>query len=168
MMRKIYVIDTSSISVLIRHYWGLVEGLKEKIENLINNGRLISSIEVFRELERYDDGHKWAKTYKEIFIPITRTQIKIIKEKIAPVEEFQSFLFPKGKDRNADPFLIAIAIEEKNKITLTETKKEVFVVTEEKLKGNKVKIPYVCRKIGLGSIDLKGMFKEEGWRIIIV
>ena len=39
-----------------------------------------------------------------------------------------------------------------------------IVVTEEKLRGEKIRIPYVCRKYNIDSIDIIEMFRIEGWK----
>jgi hypothetical protein len=39
-----------------------------------------------------------------------------------------------------------------------------IVVTEEKLRGNKVKIPFICKGNSIESIDIITMFRIEGWK----
>ena len=46
--------------------------------------------------------------------------------------------------------------------TLVQVKR--IVVTEEKLRGNKVKIPYVCQEYTVEAIDILDMFRMEGWK----
>ncbi len=47
--------------------------------------------------------------------------------------------------------------------TLFEIKR--VVVTEEKLRGDKIRIPYVCSKKSIEAIDMVELFRTEGWRI---
>ncbi len=37
-------------------------------------------------------------------------------------------------------------------------------VTEEKIRGDKIKIPFVCKKFNIESIDVIDMFRAEGWK----
>jgi hypothetical protein len=46
--------------------------------------------------------------------------------------------------------------------TLVEIKR--IVVTEEKIRGNKIKIPFVCNDFGIEAIDILDMFRVEGWK----
>ena len=108
----------------------------------------------------------WAKKNKSIFIPISSNQYKILQEIAKKHPEFLSFLYPTGRThRYADPFLISLAREEIKKPTLTE--KEVNVITEESQKENRLKIPFVCNKLGINSTNLHGMFKLEKWKLVI-
>ena len=72
-------------------------------------------------------------------------------------------LIKKGKRFAADPWVIALAIEmiSSPQSTLFEVKR--IVVTEEKIRGNKVRIPYVCKEYTVEAIDLLDLFRTEGW-----
>ncbi|RLG15018.1 MAG: hypothetical protein DRN71_02335 [Candidatus Nanohalarchaeota archaeon] len=39
-----------------------------------------------------------------------------------------------------------------------------IVVTEEKLRENKIRIPFVCIQYRIESIDIIDMFRAEGWK----
>ena len=39
----------------------------------------------------------------------------------------------------------------------------ILIVTEEKLRGNRLKIPYVSEKFNLKAINIIEMFRKEGW-----
>lgn len=166
-MIKVYIIDNNSIHTLAKYYWNIIEGIRERIEDLIKNQRLISSIKVFEELKLENkEGFSWAKEHKNIFIPISSSQFKIIQNLIKNHPKFYSFIYPPSKsDRYADPFLIALAIEEKQKERLTKIK--IFVITEETAGEERLKIPQVCGELGLNSTNLQGLFKEEGWKLVI-
>jgi len=47
--------------------------------------------------------------------------------------------------------------------TLDEVKLKRIVVTEEKIRGNKVRIPSVCQEYNVEAIDILDMFRKEGW-----
>ena len=67
---------------------------------------------------------------------------------------------PHGRDR-AEPWVIALAIEMTTDSQQTLFQIEKIVVTEEKLRGEKIRIPYVCRKYNIDSIDIIEMFRIE-------
>jgi hypothetical protein len=166
-MLKIYIIDNNSIRVLAKYYWNVIGGIKEKFENLIKERRLISSIKVFEELKLENkEGFSWAKEHKKIFSPISKTQFKILTNIIKNHPDLYSFFYPTGKhEKYADPFLISLGIEKMKEKTLAE--KRVFVVTEETKEEERLKIPLICDKLGLNSINLQEVFKEEGWELMI-
>jgi len=64
----------------------------------------------------------------------------------------------------ADPWGIALAIEMTRGSQQTLTPIKRIVVTEEKLRGEKIRIPYVCQKYNIDSIDIIEMFRIEGWK----
>jgi len=39
-----------------------------------------------------------------------------------------------------------------------------IVVTEEKLRGNQIKIPFVCNQKSIEAIDVIELFRTEGWK----
>ncbi|MFW6232871.1 MAG: DUF4411 family protein [Bacteroidota bacterium] len=63
-----YVIDAGPIIDLKHYYTSVFITLWKNLEGLIDRGTLISSTEVYRELEiRDDDAKSLAKRYKKIF-----------------------------------------------------------------------------------------------------
>ena len=60
--------------------------------------------------------------------------------------------------------MIALAIEmiHDPQQALVEVKR--IVVTEEKIRGDKIKIPYVCEEYTIEAIDILDMFRKEGWK----
>jgi len=95
-----------------------------------------------------------------MFIEPTMEQINIVKEIL---KKYPSFI-KTGKRYAADPWVIALAIEMicSPQSTLFEVKR--IVVTEEKIRRNKVKIPYVCREYSVQAIDILDMFRIEDWK----
>ena len=39
-----------------------------------------------------------------------------------------------------------------------------LIVTEESLRGNKIKIPFVCQNFGIACINRVEMFRQESWK----
>jgi len=162
MSSNCYVIDTSSLIELNKHNpMDVYPGVWEKIEQLINSNRLVAPKEVFNEIKQTDDSLSvWSKTQSKMFIEPTIRQIEIVKDIL---DKYPS-LIKIDRRYDADPWVIALAIE-----LITNSQQPLFtikriVVTEEKLRGNKIKIPFVCEKFTIESIDIIGMFRVEGWK----
>ncbi|UCE74013.1 MAG: DUF4411 family protein [Methanomassiliicoccales archaeon] len=162
MTRTVYIIDTSSLIELNKHNpMDIYHTPWKKMAGLVKSDRLYAPREVLDEINRFDDVlSKWAKKYSKMFVEPTEEQIKIVKEIL---KKYPS-LIKKGKRYAADPWVIALAIEmiRSPQKTLVEIKR--IVVTEEKIRGNKVKIPYVCQEYTIEAIDILDMFRLEGWK----
>jgi hypothetical protein len=133
----------------------------KNIDKLIQNDRLIAPKEVLKEIGDYDDAlEKWAKKQKKLFKAPTVMQIEIVQRIL---RDYPSLVNVNAK-HSADPWVIALAIElsTQTQQTLVEIKR--IVVTEEKLRGNKVRIPFVCSKREVECIDIIEMFRAEGWK----
>ena len=162
MTRSVYIIDTSSLIELNKHNpMDIYQTPWKKMNGLVKSGRLYAPKEVFDEINRFDDVlAEWAKNNSEMFIDPTEEQIKIAQEIL---KKYPS-LIKKGKRYAADPWVIALAIEmiRSPQTTLVEVKR--IVVTEEKIRGNRVRIPYVCQEYTVKAIDILDMFRMEGWK----
>ena len=118
-----------------------------KSDELIHQGRLISSCEVLEELKDQDI-LIWAKQRREIFLPLNEP----IQEKTREIlSRFPRIIKIRGKkgDSNADPFLIATALLN-----------DCTVVTNEKAGDESTgdwKIPNVCRQYNIECINLGNM-----------
>lgn len=167
MVENIYVIDASSlIRIKPEDYpHDIFVSLWSNMENLVREGRLRSSILVFDELKRKDDHiYEWAKKNKSmLFIDITPQQTKIVKE-ILKTDDFRALVDPRAQGGEADPFIIAIAREKEAQQTLISFNKKKIVVTEEKLSGNKIRIPFVCQHFEIECINIFDLFRREGWK----
>lgn len=162
MTSNCYIIDTSSLIELNKHNpMDVYPGVWEKIEQLINSNRLVAPKEVFNEIKQTDDSlSAWSKTQSKMFIEPTLRQIEIVKDLL---DKYPS-LIKIDRRHDADPWIIALAIElitdpQQSLVTIKR-----IVVTEEKLRGNKIKIPFVCEKFTIESIDIIDMFRVEGWK----
>jgi hypothetical protein len=131
------------------------------MESLISKGLLVAPIEVLNEItERDDQLAKWAKEQTSFFRAPTQRQIEILKD----VLKAYPSMVREDRKYDADPWVIALAKEmiADPQQTLTSIKR--IVVTEEKLRGERVRIPYVCQKYNIDSIDIIEMFRIEGWK----
>ncbi len=166
-MRKIdyYVIDSSSLIELNRRYpIDIFPNLWKNIKETIDKGFLVSPEEVRKEVLALDDSLKdWIAKQKKLFKPLTSKQIEIAREII---RRYPSLAEVDKEIPAADPFVIALAVELENdpQKTLTETIKGRIIVTEERLRGNRVRIPFVCKDYNIDCINIIEMFRARGWR----
>ncbi len=153
---KIYVVDTCSFTTLHKTYpRDVFPGVWDKVTELIESGRLISVDEVLHEITRQDDLlAKWAKTKKEIFVPLTE-EVQDAAKYI--VNRFVKILDFKKNKSGADPFVIGLA----------RIRPEAVVVTEEKYSGgpDKHKIPDICDALNIPHMNFLAMIKTEGLKL---
>lgn len=156
-----YIIDTSSLIELNqRHPVDVFPSVWRKIEGLINSNRLFAPREVYDEISRIDDLlFDWSKKQPKMFIEPTVEQITIVKEILSRYPS----LIRIDRKYDADPWVIAVAIEMIRNPQQALEKIKRIVVTEEKLRGNKIKIPFVCQNYSIEAIDILNMFRMEGW-----
>lgn len=153
--QPIYCCDTSSLI----HAWRRAYPPKSfksfwaKLDDLINEGRLVSSIEVYAELEKKDDDvFVWAKDRKTMFLEIddnVQTTMLWVMGKYPRLVDTV-----KGKS-GADPFVIAQAL----------CPNPPLIVLHQEYGGSlkSPKIPFVCDQENLRHIDLLTLIEEEGW-----
>ena len=131
------------------------------MESLISKCLLVAPIEVLNEItERDDQLAKWAKEQTSFFRAPTQRQIEILKD----VLKAYPSMVREDRKYDADPWVIALAIEMTTNSQQTLVPIKRIVVTEEKLRGEKIRIPYVCQKYNIDSIDIIEMFRIEGWK----
>ena len=158
-----YVIDTSSLIELNRRYpIDIFPSLWKNVEGLIGKGLLISHKEVLKEISYMDDALKiWAKKQKKLFRDLTPKQIQIVREIL---KKYPSLAKSDNEAAAADPFVIALAVELGSEPQKTLFEKARIIVTEEKLRGNRVRIPFVSQNSGIECINIIEMCRVEGWK----
>lgn len=151
----IYCIDTSAwLDGWTRDYPpDVFPSLWEKLAELVADGVLKCSDEVYVELKKKDDGlYDWLKARKEVLVAIDEE----IQGKVSILLEAYPRLVDTHRNRSqADPFVIATA--------------EVLgavVVTGEKPRGklDTPKIPDVCDARKIRCITFLEMLRELGWK----
>lgn len=153
----IYVFDTSSIRSLQHFYPSVFTTIWDGLDALIQQRNLVSTREVWNELEQQNvsaDVMAWAKLNKQIFTTPTAPELQFVSQ-IFQIGHFQSLIGERQRLKGtpvADPFVIACA-----KI------KNGTVVTEEQLKPNAAKIPNVCSHFRIPCIDLEGFMQQQKW-----
>lgn len=153
----IYVFDTSSIRSLQHFYPSVFKTIWDGLDGLVLQQNLISTREVWNELERQNvsaDVLAWAKHNKQIFTTPNAAELQFVAQ-ILQIKHFQSLIGEQQRLKGtpvADPFIIACA-----KIS------GGTVVTEEQLKENAAKIPNVCGHFNVPCIDLEKFMQQQGW-----
>ncbi len=157
-----YIMDTSSFVELNRHNpIDVFPSVWNNLESLSKKGLLVAPAEVLSEVkERDDELASWAKKNNSIFRPPTKKQIEILKD----ILKNYPALVKEDRRYDADAWVVALAVEMKTSRQQTIIDVKRIVVTEEKLRGEKVKIPLVCQKYEIEAIGIIEMFRIEGWK----
>ena len=90
----------------------------------------------------------------------TPKQIAIVQEIL---KDYPALIDTERK-YDADPWVIALAIEMSSGTQKTIFTIKRIVVTEEKMRGTQVRIPFVCSQKAIESIDIVELFRAEGWK----
>lgn len=154
----IYVYDTSGFRALFRSFYrGRFPTLWGMFDDMVADGRIISTREVKREIEDQDDDlNNWANQHVDVFHTPTAEVAGFLRQ-IYDVRHFQANIEQKKLlkgGKNADPFLIATAAVHNPPAT---------VVTLEAEKPGAAKIPNICRHFGIPCVDLEGFMEAEEW-----
>ncbi|MCD6381954.1 MAG: DUF4411 family protein [Candidatus Aenigmarchaeota archaeon] len=167
---NIYVIDTSSLIHMKKEYrLKTFKSLWRDVEDLITQKRLFAPYRVLEELKHKDDELlQWCKRNKSMFIKEDSREISLkgMNQKINVIRRAQSLIsrFPQLINSNketedADPYVIALALEIGKQKTLDTG--SVMVVANEGEK--KFHIHDVCRRIGVESIRFVDIVYMEEW-----
>lgn len=151
-----YVFDSGAFIDLFRHYYkDTFKSLWQKFDKLIEDGKIISVMEVKRELEIHDDKlADWVKNHSKIFLKPNQEEANVIMHLYANLN-FEHNIKKQDKLQycnEADPFVVA-----KAKIT------GYKVVSTEKYKNGGAKVPNLCEYEGVEHLSLEEFMKEEKW-----
>lgn len=148
-----YVIDTNALIDLWRRHYprDVFRTLWQKIEGLITSGELVAPQEVLKELQRQrDELYAWAKKQK-CFKDLDRDQIERVKHIL---KEFPSLVDEKKTVPDADPFVIALALEKGWKVVSSENPAGASV---------RKRIPDVCARYKIVCLTLLEFFRDQHW-----
>lgn len=152
-----YVFDNSPLSALFRNYYrNVFKGMWASFDGLIEDGRLVSTREVLREIEvsSIENLREWAGDHQELFGAPGAEEGRFVAS-IYAVRNFQYNIetrkILKG-GHNADPFVVARAAVEGR-----------TVVTMEKVVPNAAKIPNICAHFDVACMSLLEFMEAEGW-----
>ena len=154
--RVTYCIDTSSLL----HAWFRAYPPKRfgslwaALDRLIDEGRLVASVEVFHELKKKDDDvFAWAKVRKDTMF---REIDDDVQNEVVRIMQVYPKLVDTGKGKSGgDPFVIAQALAAKPRL--------VVITQEAGGSADKPKIPFVCDQEGIRHINLLTLIEEEDW-----
>lgn len=162
MPSDVYIIDASALIDLRPYPYDIFKTLWANIERLVKNNRLISTEQVLEELKKKDDEIlKWAKKNKKMFKQLTPEQIRQVR---IIINAFRALIDPNKETPDADPFVIALALEKDPQQTLISFNNKKVVITQESYKNGKINIPYVCQSYGIECIKIIELFRREKWK----
>lgn len=157
-----YIVDSSSLIELNRHNpIDVFPSVWKNLESLIGKGFLIAPSEVLNEITERDALlAEWVKEQDRFFRDPTEKQIEIVKD----ILKLYLSMVREDRKYDADPLVIALAIEMRTnkQQTLIQIKRVVGI--EEKLRGEKIRITFVCQKYQVDWIDIIEMYRIEGWK----
>jgi len=158
-MSSVYVIDSSALIDLNDLYpQSFFEDVWSKLTNLTQINRMISSKEVFKEIEKKDDDLlSWCKTNPRMFVGHNAEHLKIVGEIMGKYPQLVKYdtLHPV-----ADPFVIAVAKVLKDQ----SLDSSIPVVVAHESRNSPVKIPAICTDYDIENMRLLEMFEAEGWK----
>jgi hypothetical protein len=162
---SVYIVDTSSFIDMKIHYpIAAFPTFWINIGILIRDSRIQSPITVFEEISRKDDElTDWSRTnYDSLFIDHTVSVLEKVEEILG---RFPNLIDPNKEYDQADPYVIAIAIDRRIQQPILPC--DTIVVTEEKINprrnSRKVPIPEVCRHYSIPCLDIVDLILREGW-----
>lgn len=150
-----YSVDTSAlVDAWVRYYPpDVFDTLWKRLDGLAVQGHLHAIDEVRRELEKKDDElYKWVSARSTMIVTLDEELQKVGG---TIINRFPSLTKTSSVMRgSADPFVIALA-----------QARNLTVVTAEKSKPSKPRIPDVCATLDVPCITLVEMFRKEGWHV---
>jgi hypothetical protein len=167
--KVLFCIDASTFITMDKYYPpNLLNDLWVEFDILFDQGKIISHRFVFEELTtkaKYKDHiAKWISTKWEYFKDISEFQIQYVSQII---KKFPGLIDANCEKDQADPWIIALAIEmEREPMELFKKKQMVFVVSEEN-KNSSIKIPAVAKYYGLSHLNLIELCKLLGWHFTL-
>jgi len=156
-----YSIDTSALmDAWIRYYPpDIMPDLWDKFGEMIDDCNMIATEEVFVEIDKQeDDLSEWVKQNKKMFLPIDEDVQLAVKNIL---NRFPKLINVKRSKSMADPFVIALALVKNAKVVTGEKAQHSADISLSKT--NKVKIPDVCRVLGIQCLDIVGLCRDRGW-----
>lgn len=163
---RIYCFDSSIFIAVNRvHSYIPVPDVWEKLDTLFNNGRLISHIYVYNEFHTNsrnpDFLAKWVKNRKRYFVRETEKQFNYIRQILA---KFERFINPESEKNEADPWVVALAMEKNAENSLFRYNNEYAVVCRENPRSA-IKIPAVCKAFTVPHLTMEEFLEDNGWRL---
>jgi len=148
-----YTFDTCVFIELFRRYpQDIFVSIWKLIESMLLENRIIIIKDVVDELSRiHDDVYEYVKEKKKNIFELTEDVQENLKDII---NRFPDWVNPHNMSNAADPCLVALG-----------RTFDLKVITQETIKGNKLRIPYVCAKINVKCGNLIDFLREIRVRI---
>ena len=162
----IYVLDTSSLRSLQHFYPSVFKTIWEGLNSLVQQQNLVSTREVWNEIERQNlsaDVLAWSKQNKKIFTTPNAAELKFVTQ-ILKITHFQSLIGERQRLKGtpvADPFVIACAKIKGGTVVTEEGWLRVTSILTPK--PNAAKIPNVCHHFNVPCINLEEFMRQQGW-----
>lgn len=122
----------------------------EMIEKYIGDQTIVTCSEIEEEVKNDDVVGNWLGSQRCIVLPIDETVQLNVRKIVTEYPRIISFSGGQGSS-SGDAFLIATAM----KYNLT-------IITEEN-KDKQYKIPWVCKKYGIHTVNITELCVAEGW-----
>ena len=159
----IFCFDTSAFVDIHRHLARLIPQLYPELDKLFNSGRLISHKIVFQEIttqsKRPDSLTKWIRPQEAFFKDISLQQTLIVSE---IVQRFPTLIHYNKERDDADPWLIALVIEQRSTPSLFSSLQDFAIVSNES-SSIPNRLPAVCKHYSIRHLDLPQFFEANGW-----
>lgn len=163
----IYIFDTSSLRSLQHFYPRVFKSIWDGLDGLVQSNELVSTREVFNELERQavsDEVIQWAKNNKNIFTTPNNKELLFVAD-IFKIPHFHNLIGAQQRLKGtpvADPFVIACAYGHKGTV-VTE---EGWEHSAKSLtpKPNAAKIPNVCNHFKIPCVNLEEFMHQQNWK----
>lgn len=123
-----YIFDTSPFIVLKHYYPHTFPSLWTGLEELIDQDVILSTREVYNELQAYNDTdyiQTWSQDHKQIFVTPSNEELEFVA-RVFQVDHFRALISQKATLRGtpvADPFVVAAAAL-KGRIVVTQERKQ--------------------------------------------
>jgi hypothetical protein len=161
----IFCFDTSAFVDIHRHLVRLIPQLYPELDKLFNSGRLISHKIVFQEIttrsKRPDSLTKWILPKEAFFKDISLQQTLLVSE---IVQQFPTLIHYNKEKDDADPWLIALIIEQRSMPNLFSSLQDFAIVSTESTSIPN-RLPAVCKHYSIKHFDLPDFFKANEWSI---
>lgn len=162
--KKIYCFDTSAFLTLSRtseNVMKIPDALWDFLEKMMKEKQVVSHRIVFDEItsgsKNPDFITRWVENKKDYFLLKTDGQ-RVELPKI--VQKYPELIDYKRESEQADPWLIALAIEKSKDVNLFEAC--VAVVVSQENPNSSKKIPAACKFFSIRSLSLRNFFDENG------
>ncbi len=136
-----------------------------ELDGLLHANKIISHKIVFDELttnaKRPSSLSKWVTSKRSNFLNMTDIQAQHVA---SIINKFPGLINHKHEKDQADPWLIALVLEQRSQSNLFMPNQEIIMVSQEDKLSTR-KIPAVCKYYSIRHLDLLEFFDYNNWII---